>query len=112
MKLNVLRLIVVALTCACAVIVIGSIRTQHASANQDKFARLYSALGMPAPEKNLLMIIVGGDALALNTARELCQLRDRRIVVLWPADAEFAHAVEGVGAEVNLGEGFIGTAAA
>jgi hypothetical protein len=49
MKLNVLRLIVVALTCACAVIVISSIRTQHASANQDKFAPLYSALGMPAP---------------------------------------------------------------
>src|SRR5436190_16029653 len=51
MKLNVLRLIVVALTCACAVIVISSIRTQHASANQDKFAPLYSALGMPAPEQ-------------------------------------------------------------
>jgi len=49
MKINVLRLIVVALTCACAVIVISSIRTRHASANQDKFAPLYSALGMPAP---------------------------------------------------------------
>jgi len=48
MKINVLRLIVVALTCACAVIVISSIRTRHASANQDKFAPLYSALGMPA----------------------------------------------------------------
>jgi photosynthetic reaction center cytochrome c subunit len=49
MKLNVLRLIVVALTCACAVIVISGIRAQHTSANQDKFAPLYSALGMPAP---------------------------------------------------------------
>jgi len=49
MKINVLRLIVVALTCACAVIVISSIRTRHASANQDKFAPLYSTLGMPAP---------------------------------------------------------------
>lgn len=49
MKLNVLRLIVVALACACAVIVISSIRAQHASANQDKFIPLYSALGMPAP---------------------------------------------------------------
>jgi Trk K+ transport system NAD-binding subunit len=58
---------------------------------------------MPAPEKNLLMIIVGGDALALSTARELCQLRDRRIVVLWSADAEFARAVEGVGAEFVAG---------
>src|SRR5947208_7614119 len=58
---------------------------------------------MPAPEKNLLMIIVGGDALALSTARELCQLRDRRIVVLWPEDAEFARAVEGVGATFVAG---------
>src|SRR6266403_280938 len=58
---------------------------------------------MPPPEKNLLMIIVGGDALALSTARELCQLRGRRIVVLWPADAEFAHAVEGVGADFVAG---------
>src|SRR6185436_10924639 len=49
MRINVLRLIVVALTCACAVIVISSLRAQHASANQDKFAPLYSALGMPAP---------------------------------------------------------------
>src|SRR3954452_8294509 len=58
---------------------------------------------MPPPEKDLLMIIVGGDALALSTARELCQLRDRRIVVLWSADAEFARAVEGVGAEFVAG---------
>src|SRR5437763_14920205 len=58
---------------------------------------------MPPPEKNLLMIIVGGDALALSTARELCQLRDRRIVVLWPEDAEFARAVEAVGAEFVAG---------
>ena len=49
------------------------------------------------------MIIVGGDALALSTARELCQLRGRRIVVLWPADAEFARAVEGVGADFVAG---------
>src|SRR4051794_8843320 len=58
---------------------------------------------MPLPEKTLLMIIVGGDALALSTARELCQLRDRRIVVLWPEDAEFARAVEGVGAAFVVG---------
>src|SRR5437763_8728435 len=58
---------------------------------------------MPTPEKSLLMIIVGGDALALSTARELCQLRDRRIVVLWPADPEFARAVEAVGAEFVAG---------
>jgi len=58
---------------------------------------------MPPPDKDLLMIIVGGDALALSTARELCQLRGRRIVVLWPADAEFARAVEGVGADFVAG---------
>src|SRR5438067_8333655 len=58
---------------------------------------------MLAPEKNLLMIIVGGDALELSTAGELCQLRDRRIVVLWPQDAEFARAVEGVGAAFVAG---------
>src|SRR5881394_2839414 len=58
---------------------------------------------MPLPEKDPLMIIVGGDALALSTARELCQLRDRRIVVLWPADPEFARAVEAVGAEFVAG---------
>jgi hypothetical protein len=49
MKLNVLRLIVVALTCACAVVVISGIRAPRTSANQDKFAPLYSVLGMPAP---------------------------------------------------------------
>src|SRR5258708_28993479 len=54
---------------------------------------------MPPPDKDLLMIIVGGDALALSTARELCQLRGRRIVVLWPANAEFDGAVERVGTD-------------
>ena len=33
------------------------------------------------------MIIVGGDALALSTAREICLLPGHRVVVLWPADA-------------------------
>src|SRR5258708_5751746 len=48
---------------------------------------------MPPPDKDLLMIIVGGDALALSTARELCQLRGRRIVVLsraWHSAATYA----------------------
>src|SRR6266403_376811 len=58
---------------------------------------------MPPPEKNLLMIIVGGDALALSTARELSLLQGRRIVVLWPADLEFASAVEAVGAQFIAG---------
>jgi len=49
MKLAVLRFVVVALACACAVIVISNLRAQRASANQDKFTPLYSALGMPQP---------------------------------------------------------------
>src|SRR3954465_41846 len=49
MKIAALRLVVVALACACAVIVISNLRAQRASANQDKFVPLYSALGMPQP---------------------------------------------------------------
>jgi photosynthetic reaction center cytochrome c subunit len=49
MKIAVLRFVVVALACSCAVIVISNLRAQHASANSDKFAPLYSALGMPQP---------------------------------------------------------------
>jgi voltage-gated potassium channel Kch len=44
------------------------------------------------------VIIVGGDALALGTAREVCQLPDHRVVVLWPDNGEFAAAVKAVGA--------------
>src|SRR6478672_254119 len=49
MKTVVLRFIVVALACCCAVVVVSNLRAQHASANEDKFAPLYSALGMPQP---------------------------------------------------------------
>lgn len=49
MKLAVLRFVVVALACACAVIVASNLHAQHVSANQSKFAPLYSALGMPEP---------------------------------------------------------------
>ncbi len=45
-----------------------------------------------------MMIIVGGDALALSTARELCLVPGYRVVVLWPEDAEFARAAAAVGA--------------
>jgi voltage-gated potassium channel Kch len=55
------------------------------------------------PDRDLLMIVVGGDALALSTARELSLLQGRRIVVLWPADLEFARAVEAVGAQFVAG---------
>ncbi len=50
------------------------------------------------PRTDPLMIVVGGDALALSTASEICSLGGHRVVVLWPADAEFARAVERVGA--------------
>jgi voltage-gated potassium channel Kch len=50
-----------------------------------------------------MMIIVGGDALALSTARELCLLSGNRVVVLWPEDAEFARAVAEVGAAFVAG---------
>src|SRR2546423_2683705 len=54
---------------------------------------------MPPPANDpLLMIIVGGDALALSTARELCLIPGYRVVVLWPEDGEFARAVAAVGA--------------
>lgn len=44
------------------------------------------------------MIIVGGDALALSAARELSLVPGCRVVVLWPADPEFAAAVGTAGA--------------
>ncbi len=45
-----------------------------------------------------VMIVVGGDALALSTAQELCALQGHRVVVLWRRDPDFARAVEAVGA--------------
>ncbi len=57
---------------------------------------------MPA-DGNPTVIIVGGDALALSTAHEVCQLPDHRVVVLWPADNEFAALVAAAGAEFVAG---------
>ena len=51
-----------------------------------------------APPHEILMIVVGGDQLALSTAQELCLVPGHRVVVLWRADSEFERAVEGVGA--------------
>ncbi len=51
MKLTVLRFLIVALTCACAVLVISNLRAPKALANEDEFAALYSSLGMPVPEQ-------------------------------------------------------------
>src|ERR1700730_13847545 len=58
---------------------------------------------MPAPDNDLLMVIVGGDSLVSSTAREPCQLRGRRVAVRWPRGREFARAVEGVGADFVAG---------
>jgi voltage-gated potassium channel Kch len=49
------------------------------------------------------VIIVGGDMLALSTARELGRLPDHRVVVLWAADGEFAASVKDAGAEFVAG---------
>ena len=52
---------------------------------------------------NTAVIIVGGDALALSTAREICALPGHRVTVLWTADVEFAREVEAVGATFLAG---------
>lgn len=52
MKLAILRFVVVALACACALVVISSRHAQKVAADQkDKFAPLNSALGMTKPEQ-------------------------------------------------------------
>ena len=47
---------------------------------------------------DLVMIVVGGGAIALGTAQELCAMQGHRIVVLWRRDPDFTRAVEGIGA--------------
>ena len=47
---------------------------------------------MAAPG-DVTMIIIGGDALALSTARDIALIPGHRIVVLWPANLEFAAAI-------------------
>src|SRR5216684_4351913 len=44
------------------------------------------------------MIIIGGDALALSTAHDISLIPGHRVVVLWPANPEFAAAIEAAGA--------------
>jgi Trk K+ transport system NAD-binding subunit len=44
------------------------------------------------------MIVVGGGAIALSTAQELCALQGHRVVVLWRRDPDLARAVEDIGA--------------
>lgn len=45
-----------------------------------------------------VMIVVGGGAIALSTAQELCALQGHRVIVLWRRDPDLAGAVEGIGA--------------
>jgi Trk K+ transport system NAD-binding subunit len=45
-----------------------------------------------------VMIVVGGDAIALSTAQELCAMPGHRVVVLWRRDPDFSRAVESIGA--------------
>src|SRR5438045_8127286 len=52
---------------------------------------------------NRLLIIIGGDALALNTAREICARPGNRVNVLWQDDSEFEQAVEEIGARFISG---------
>jgi Trk K+ transport system NAD-binding subunit len=46
-----------------------------------------------------VMIVVGGGAITLSTAQELCALQGHRVVVLWRRDPDFAGAVKSIGAE-------------
>ena len=45
-----------------------------------------------------VMIVVGGGAIALSTAQELCALQGHRVVVLWRKDPDLGRAVESIGA--------------
>jgi Trk K+ transport system NAD-binding subunit len=55
------------------------------------------------PPREPTIIVVGGDQLALSTARELTMLPGQHVVVLWQADPEFERAVEAVGATLIVG---------
>src|SRR6516165_9272818 len=45
-----------------------------------------------------VMVVVGGGAIALGAAQELCALQGHRVVVLWRRDPDFSRAVENIGA--------------
>ena len=53
---------------------------------------------MVAEPGDPVMIVVGGGAIALSTAQELCALQGHRVVVLWRRDPDLARAVESIGA--------------
>ncbi len=58
---------------------------------------------MSGPDEPVI-IVVGGDALALGTAQELCVLQCHHVVVLWRRDPDFARDVEAVGAVFIAGQ--------
>ena len=89
------------LPCRAHALPLGAFAQPHQLEDAAREDRL-TGTRMPA-DNDLLMIIVGGDALALSTAHELCQLADCHVVVLWRPDLEFARAVEGVGARFVAG---------
>ena len=45
-----------------------------------------------------VMVVVGGGAIALGAAQELCALQGHRVVVVWRQDPDFGRAVESIGA--------------
>src|SRR5438132_6093496 len=49
MKLTILRLLVIALSCVCAVVLIANLRAPKAAVNGKDFVPLYDALGRPQP---------------------------------------------------------------
>ena len=51
---------------------------------------------MVAEPGDPVMIVVGGGAIALSTAQELCALQGHRVVVLWRRDPDLARAVESI----------------
>ena len=51
-----------------------------------------------------VMIVLGGDQLALDTAQELCLLQGHRVIVVWRRDLDFERAVEAVGAVFIAGQ--------
>jgi Trk K+ transport system NAD-binding subunit len=44
-----------------------------------------------------LILVVGGDALAIRVCEELCSTRGHRVALVWPHDHEIAKAVEAIG---------------
>src|SRR5665213_1837313 len=44
-----------------------------------------------------LILVVGGDALAIRVCEELCSTKGHRVALVWPHDHEIAKSVEAIG---------------